>query len=322
MTSASSSVPATPRRSQAETLLAAHLTAPFMLLPPTTRFPHMSVAHGDLGLCAVVVHDDTLMHDEDRGIWWGQEAVDPVRMAAQASLDLAAAARAPAERVTGVAWLRNGIAHSPPPDGVVAGPDAELMAYTVQRAMERRLVGTDEPVSPWLGAYAHAALGPADPTPRPLRRLVQLIERCLRAEFEDRPAVIETVEIPPQDLCDPRFMLPALLACAHEDLSLLKVQQPGSKAPVKAGMRPAFHLELAADPGAFLGYRVASVTPAHPFFVLDPVVVLARRYRYHDEYLFDDMLGQFGRYLHKNGLDALVVEEALAQIRSRAEMPE
>ena len=133
------------------------------------------------------------------------------------------------------------------------------------------------------------------------------------AEFEDRPAVIEGCEIPPHDFCDPRFLLPAILACAHEDLALLNAapQAPGAK----GAARPAFRLDLAQDPGAFLGYRVAAVMPAHPFFVLNPVVALVRRFRYYDEYLFADLHGQFGRYLHKNGLDSLVVTQAQEQLR-------
>lgn len=316
MSSATAAIVTGARRSQAEASLSAHLPPPFMVLPSTTRFPHIAVAHGELGLCAVVVHDEVAMHDEEGQVWWGSSStIDPERMAAEAALDLAAAARAPADRVTGITWLPNGLSHVAPPEGVVAGPDPELAAYMAQAVMQRRLVGSHEPVSPWIGAYIQGALGPEDPTPRSMRRLLQLIERCLVAEFEDRPAVIEGVEIPPHDFCDPRFLLPAVLACAHEDLALLNgaPHPPGAK----VAARPAFRLDLAEDPGAFLGYRVSAVTPAHPFFVLNPVVALIRRFRFHNEYLFDDLLGQFGRYLYKNGLDALVVRQAQDQIKAQ-----
>ncbi len=304
------------RRSPALAGLSAHLPPPYLVLPPTTKFPGIAVAHGDFGLCAVVTYDEMAMHDEETGAWWAASVtLDPERIAAQAALDLAAAARAPAERVTALVWLTKGLSHAPPPDGVCAGPDAEMAAYMVQKLMARRLVGSSEPVSPWLGAYAEAALGPKDPVPRSLRRLSQLIERCLRAEFGDRPAVIETIEIPPQDFADPRFLLPAVLAAAHEDLAILHALPQARKGKVVT--KPAFRLDLAVDPGAFLGYRVANVTPSHPFFVLDPVVALARRYRYHNEYLFDDVMAQFGRFLMKNGLDATVVDEAARQITTR-----
>ena len=304
------------RRSPALAALSAHLPPPFLVLPPTTKFPGIAVAHGDYGLCAVVTYDEMAMHDEETGTWWAAAVtLDPERIAAQAALDLAAAARAPIERVTALVWLRKGLSHAPPPDSVCAGPDAEMAAYMVQKLMARRLVGSDEPLSPWLGAYAEGALGPTDPVPRSLRRLSQLIERCLRAEFEDRPAIVETIEVPPQDFADPRFLLPAVLAAAHEDLAILHALPQDRKG--KVAPKPAFRLELAVDPGAFLGYRVANVTPSHPFFVLDPVVVLARRFRYHNEYLFDDVLAQFGRFLIKNGLDATVVDDATRQFASR-----
>ena len=306
------------RRGGAVAALTAHLPPPFLVLPETTKFRGVAVAHGDLGLCAVVTYDEVVIYDEDKGTWWGPSGgVDPETIGVQAALDLAAAARAPAERVTYLVWLANGMTHVPAPEGVCASPDPELAAYMVQEIMSRRLSVSNEPAAPWLGAYANGALAPTQPMPKALKRLCALIERVLIAEFGDRPAVIETVEIPPHDLADPRFLLPAVLAAVHEDMSLLHAMSADRKGKVIA--KPAFKLELAVDPGAFLGYRVENVTPSHPFFVLDPVVVLARRYRFHNEYLFDDVLGQFGRYLLKNGLDATVVEDAAGQIKSRME---
>jgi hypothetical protein len=238
-------------------------------------------------------------------------------MAAQAAMDLAAAAKAPSDRVTGIVWLASCMSQAPTPPTVCASTEAETAAYLVGEVMRRKLSAPGEPVAPWLGAYVDAAFGPKEPMSKPLRRFSMLIERCLTAEFEDRVAIIENIEVPPHDLADPRFLLPAVLAAVHEDLAILHAAIPGRRVAPKG--RPAFRLDLTVDPGAFLGYRVANVTPAHPLYVLSPVVALAQRYRFHNEYLFDDVLGQFGRYLLKHGLDATVVEDAASNIRARQE---
>ena len=300
--------------------LSACLPPPYIVLPPTTRFPGIAVAHGDYGLCAVVVHDEPAWYDDASGRWFGSStAFDPERLAAQAALDLAAAARAPAERVTGLVWLASCMSQAPAPPSVCASTEPETAAYLVGELMRRKLSGHGEPVAPWLGAYVDAACGPKEPMPKSMRRFSQLIERCLSAEFEDRVAIIENVEVGPHDLADPRFLLPALLAAVHEDLAILHTPLAGERGRPPRRGKPAFGLQLVADPGAFLGYRVAMVTPAHPLYVLGPVVALARRYRFHQEYLFDDVLGQFGRYLLKHGLDATVVDDAAGNIRARQE---
>lgn len=296
------------------------LPPPYIVLPPTTRFGGIAVAHGDYGLCAVVVHDEPAWFDEASGRWYGSStAFDPEMLAAQAALDLATAARAPAERVTGLVWLASCMSQARTPATVCASTEPETAAYMIGELMRRTLSGHGEPVAPWLAAYVDAACGPKEPMSKSMRRLSLLVERCLTAEFEERVAVIENVEVAPHDLADPRFLLPAVLSAVHEDLAILHAPLPGrpAKAPVRG--KPAFGLSLVVDPGAFLGYRVQTVTPAHPMYVLGPVVALARRYRFHQEYLFDDVLGQFGRFLLKHGLDATVVDDAAGNIRARQE---
>ena len=308
------------RRSSVAALTAC-LPPPYVVLPPTTRFPGIAVAHGDFGLCAVVVHDEPAWYDDASGRWFGSStAFDPERLAAQAAMDLAAAARAPLERVTGLVWLSSCMSQAQTAPSVCASTEPETAAYMIGELMRRKLSGPGEPVSPWLGAYVDAACGPKEPMPKALRRLSLLVERCLSAEFEDRVAIIENVEVAPHDLADPRFLLPAVLAAVHEDLAILHapLAHRGPARPAVRG-KPAFGLHLVVDPGAFLGYRVATVTPAHSIYVLGPVVALARRYRFHQEYLFDDVLGQFGRFLLKHGLDATVVDDAAGNIRARQE---
>lgn len=161
--------------------LSVHLPPPYILLPPTLPFPHLVVAHADLGLCAVLVHDDEVaLHDDEAQRWWGpSSAIDPEGMAAKAALDLAGVARAPAGRVTAVAWLLHGIAHAQPAKGIVAGNEPILAADMVQEVMRQRLGAAEEPMGPWLHAYIGKALREGVAKPRPLRLVVEEARACL-----------------------------------------------------------------------------------------------------------------------------------------------
>ncbi len=72
---------------------------------------------------------------------------------------------------------------------------------------------------------------------------------------------------------------------------------------------PGFVLQMTPDPGALLGYRVDGVSPSTQFLVHGPVVSVIRRFRFDGEYTFEDLVGQFARYLQKNGFDSSVVDD-------------
>lgn len=303
------------RKPYALSVISQFVKPPFLVLPPTTMFPHVVIANGDLGLCAVVHVDSIAMYDKDAGTWFGSSStIDPERMAAQAALDLAAAARAPAERVTAIVWLSNGLSEEPTDDSICASPDPMLAAMIAQNAMQRRLVASDEPLNPWLAAYANAALGPKEPAKPSMRKLSQLIEKCLAATFKDSPAVMFGTEIPPHDLVQPRFLFPALLCCASEDWEITQTKE----AQAGRARAPGFNVVLRSDPGALLGARVEDVTPGSNFIILAAVVALVSRYKFHHEYLLEDLLGQYGRYLLKHGLDATVIDSAEAVLNPQS----
>ena len=67
----------------------------------------------------------------------------------------------------------------------------------------------------------------------------------------DKEAVIAGTVLGPTEFADPRFLLPALLACASEDWDTVR----SSNGRVK-GIFPGFKLQLTPDPGSLLGYRV------------------------------------------------------------------
>lgn len=303
------------RKPFALSVISPHVKPPFLVLPPTTMFPHVVVANGELGLCAIVHVPEIAMHDRDTGTWFGSSAsIDPERMAAQAALDLAAAARAPAERVTAIVWMSNGLSEDPPGESICASPDPMQAAMLAQAAMQRRLIASDEPLNPWLANYANAALGPKEPVKPSMRKLSQLIEKCLVATFKDSPAVMFGTEIPPHDLVQPRFLFPALLCCASEDWELTQNKQV-AQGKTRA---PGFKVVLQSDPGALLGARVVDVTPGMNYIILAAIVALVSRYKFYHEFLLEDLLGQYGRYLLKHGLDATVIDSAEAVLNPQA----
>ena len=303
------------RKPFALSVISPHVKPPFLVLPPTTMFNHVVIANGDLGMCAIVHVPEIAMHDRDAGTWFGSTStIDPERMAAQAALDLAAAARAPAERVTAIVWLSNGLSEEPTGDSICASPDPMQAAALAQNAMHRRLVASDEPLTPWLANYANAALGPKEPVKTSMRKLSQLIEKCLVMTFKDAPAVMFGTEIPPHDLVQPRFLFPALLCCASEDWELTQ-----NKEVAKGGKRvPGFSVTLQSDPGALLGTRVVDVTPGMNYIIAAAIVGLVSRYKFYQEFLLEDLLGQYGRYLLKHGLDATVIDSAEAVLNTQA----
>lgn len=275
----------------------------FLVLPATVRFPHPVVAHGELGMAAIVVYDGVALLDERTGKWFGPaETVDPQSLAAEAAIDLASAAKAPADRVTALVWLPSGLSGqaSVPHEQIVASPDAAIVAQAIQELMSRRLTGSSEPTTPWVGAYAAAALGPKEKPASHFRRLLAAVELSLVKAIGEDPVVSYGYELTVADLVDPHFLFPALAVAASEDWGLATRKQVHGT---------GFKINLEADPSTLLGYRVVDIQPAIPFTALAPIVATARRCREGGEYCFDDIVRQFGRWLKKNNMDAAVLED-------------
>lgn len=260
-------------------------------------------------MCAIVVHESVVLFDRKTGKWYGpDETIDTETKLAESTMELAAVARAPMDRVTSVVWLPNGLHNGDTPlDRIVASPDAEAMARAIEETMPRILSASGEPTSPWLGGYVAAALGPKQKIPESLRRLLSAIESGLNRRMGDSPIVAYGHEISIADLLDPSFLLPALAVASHEDWGLAS-----SRKDVGTG----FTVKLAPDPTALLGYRLVGIHPATPFTVMAPIVATATRCKEGDEYYFDDIVSQFSRWLHKNGRDAKVLDDVEVRIAS------
>jgi len=178
----------------------------------------------------------------------------------------------------------------------------------VEKAIMRVAAGTDAPLSPWLGAYVSAASGPKGPLNDKMRRLTALIQKEIEVLFGDGEPVIAGSVLTAADFADPRFLLPAVLTAASEDWSIVRhvVGRNGGN----SANHPGFVLHLTPDPSALLGYRVDDVTPATQFLVHGPIISVLKRFRFEGgEFAFEDLIGQFGRFLEKNGYDATVVED-------------
>lgn len=292
--------------------IASFLDTSFLLLPPTVNFPYAVVAHGDLGMAALIVHDSVVLLDAATGKWLGPgETIDPETMAAEAALELAAAARAPADRVTALVWLPQGLVG---PDGVtieqiVASPDPEAAAKAIQDLMVRRLSGSNEPTAPWAGAYAASAMGATGRPSQPLRRLLAATEFSLAKALADAPIVCFGHEMTIADLVDPHYLLPALAIAAAEDWRM-----PTRRKTNGTG----FRISLEPDPATLLGYRLTDIRPAIPFTALAPIVSTAMRSKEGDEYCLDDLVGQFGRWLKKNNMDAAVLDDVEERVATSA----
>lgn len=290
---------AQPSRSTALTMLIASIDPTFYPLPPTVKFPHIAVAHGDYGLAAVVVKDGVFVYDDGSDTWFGpSDTVRAGEVAARAALDLAAVARAPADRVTGFVWFRDGVG-SDRSGSAVASPDPAEAARFVEAGMAMRLTGSSEPTAPWLGSYTASAICPQDATPANLRKLLAATEYCLGKAVAGRSITLFGLEFTVADLTDGRFMLPALLVAAMEDWNLAAMHRPEAS---------GFRVYLEEDPSALLGYKVSDVVPAIPFVVLAPVTATLLRCLYGDTFNLDDIVMQFSRWLKKNGRDHTVVE--------------
>lgn len=283
-----------------------YLDPSFLVIPPTVKFPYPVVAHNDLGFAALIIRDGIFLYDGRIDRWIGNDTLDTNFEASELAIDLAAAARAPSDRVTAVTWLPDGrVGDYQPDDGTIASQDPEQVAQRIMEIMQRRLSGSSAPTSPWAGTYAASAFGPRDRMTSPFQRLIAAIEMSLKHAVGDAPIVCYGHEMSVEDLVDPYYLLPALVIAAAEDWYL-----PTRRRTNGTG----FSAELDEDPTSLLGYRLVNIRPAIPFTALAPIIATLRRSKEGDEYVIDDIVHQFARWLKKNGMDARVLDDVEVRV--------
>ena len=284
--------------------LAPRFMPPFMVLGPTVKFPHPVVANGHYGLVAVLHRPGLLARNPVTGLWEGVESsatIDAEVLGLRQVMALAEAAQAPLDRLTCVVWLPDG---NGPSDALVcASPDPDALAAAVERAMTERLVEAKGEMAPWIGAYAAAAMAAPERESPEMERMRSIVESVIEAARDHAPILCYGQVISAYDLADTTYLLPALVAAAHEDWSLV-VGQPRPGRVTKGG----FSVTFQPDPTALMGYRVENIRPSAIYMFIGPLVATFKRCREpNGEYNVTDLVDQFARFLEKKGIDATVV---------------
>jgi hypothetical protein len=153
------------------------------------------------------------------------------------------------------------------------------------------------------GAVAVKATVPAAMRAMPFstKALVKMIELCLEQVVGPRPIFAAGVQMKPADVVKPDFLLPALLITAAEMWNPVVVRKGGTG---------GFHLHLARDPSALLGFKVVEVHPSAPFLFFLPISHLFRTSLLSDdECCLDSVIQIFIRWLVKNKQEADAVDD-------------
>lgn len=138
------------------------------------------------------------------------------------------------------------------------------------------------------------------PTSRNSKALMRMVEYCVAAVARDKPIFVAGVQVRPDDVADPQFLLPAILIAAADQW-----------VPVVCGKgrKGGFHIKLKSNPDALLGLEVVEITPSAPFLFFIPVTHLIRSSEQDGELGLDGAVVSFARWLSKNKLDAELVED-------------
>ncbi|MFC4235997.1 hypothetical protein ACFOY8_12195 [Thalassospira xianhensis] len=130
--------------------------------------------------------------------------------------------------------------------------------------------------------------------------LILLIRNAVENRCQFDPIYVAGVQLSHVDVAAPDFLLPALLISAAEDWAPVVASNEG-----KGG----FYVRLRTDPNALMGYKVVSISPATKFLLMMPIIdklSSAQKDRTNEEgveYLLDDMVLQFTRWLAKHHFD-------------------
>jgi hypothetical protein len=136
--------------------------------------------------------------------------------------------------------------------------------------------------------------------------MVLLLRQAAETVTGERDIIVQGIQISPDELTEPDFLLPALLVAAAEEWAPVVVSKEG---------RGGFHLRLRSDrDGAILGYRLTAIEPSAPLLLMLPVVDRIRRSvrRLPDgreEISMDETVWKFARWLEANRLNTDVIGE-------------
>lgn len=130
--------------------------------------------------------------------------------------------------------------------------------------------------------------------------VILMMRQAIDTVVGERRLFAVGVSIDPGDLVDPTSLLPALLICAADDWAPVVASKAG---------RGGFHVRLRSDPDGLTGYRVSAIHPSTPLLLLLPVMDRVRRSLRNGEFVLDDTISQFGRWLADNRFDGAAMQD-------------
>ena len=145
--------------------------------------------------------------------------------------------------------------------------------------------------------------------PMRVEYLEKMIHNILFNLAKNRPIYTSGVEIDPVFVSSKDCLLPAVIIAASEMWTPLVVKKNG-----KGG----FDVRLKTDPQSLLGFTVVDVIPSAPMVLFMPITHLFRTMINDGEFILDDIVSVFARWVVKHELENTHLEEIDLKIALKA----
>jgi hypothetical protein len=145
-------------------------------------------------------------------------------------------------------------------------------------------------------------------SPRRVKYLEAMVTACVRNIAAGQPIFSSGVEIDPSFVGGPDALLPALLIAAAENWTPVVV---------KMGGIGGFDIRLHRDPESLLGFRVADIITSSPTVLFMPLAHAFHSTKVGEEFILDDIVGVYYRWVQKYGLENIELEEIDLKIALR-----
>jgi hypothetical protein len=139
--------------------------------------------------------------------------------------------------------------------------------------------------------------------------LEKMVENCIFNIIRNRPIFSSGVEVDPMFVAKRDNLLPAIIIAASEYWTPVVVKQKG-----KGG----FDVRLRTDPQSLLGFSIQDVIPSAPMVLFMPITHLIRTKLSDGEFILDDIISVFSRWVIKHNLENTELEEIDLKIALKA----
>lgn len=140
---------------------------------------------------------------------------------------------------------------------------------------------------------------PTKKTAIQVKYLEEMVDACVAGVAQGKPIYSAGCEVSTAFVSKSDSLLPALLISASELWSPVVVKNG------KGG----FHFRLKSNPQALLGFEVSEITPSAPLVLFLPIVHLFQTMFNDGEYIMDEAISVFARWVEKHGYDNAALEE-------------